>query len=96
MRNLDVILGMDWLTGFHASMDFFNKTIMFKVDEGSALFERIKKTVSTHMISVMKAQSMVKAGCEVYIAFIIEDKQSQKVMFFQKISLVYLQVERLT
>ena len=96
MHDSDVILGMDWLTGFHASMDFFNKMIMFKVDEGNALFERIKKTVFTHMISAMKAQSMVKEGCEAYIAFITEDKRSQGVMFFQKISLVYLQFERLT
>ena len=58
-------------------MDYFNKTITFKVDEGSALFEGAKNIVSTHMFSGMTAHYLMKAGCERYIVFITEDKRSQ-------------------
>ena len=32
MHDFNVILGMDWLSGHHATMDYFNKTISFKLD----------------------------------------------------------------
>ena len=79
MPDFDVILGMDWLACYYAVMDCFNKKITFKVDEGTALFEGVKKPVTTRVISAMKADRMVKAGCERYIAFITEDKRSKGV-----------------
>lgn len=54
IRDFYVILGMDWLAGFHASMDCFNKTITSKLDEGNALFEGTKRSVSNHLISAMR------------------------------------------
>lgn len=73
IRNFYVILGMEWLVDFHASMDCFNKTITLKLDEGNALFEGTKRSVSNHLISAM-GYYLVKAECEGYIAFITEDK----------------------
>lgn len=35
MHDFDVILGVDWLAGYHSDMDWFNKNITFKVDEAS-------------------------------------------------------------
>lgn len=51
--DFDVILGMDWLAGYHENVDFFNKTMTLKVDEGSACFEGNKKAITTYMISAM-------------------------------------------
>ena len=39
MHDFDVILGMDWLSGHHATMDCFNKTISFKLDGASPKVE---------------------------------------------------------
>ena len=50
--------------GFQASMDCFNKTITFKLDEGNALFEGTKRSVSNHLILAMRVQCQMKAGCE--------------------------------
>lgn len=33
MKAFDVILGTDWLAGYHAIMDCFNKTVRLRVDE---------------------------------------------------------------
>ena len=32
MHDFDIILGMDWLSRHHATIDCFNKTISFKLD----------------------------------------------------------------
>ena len=36
MFDFDVILGMDWLAGYHATMDCFHKTLTFKLEETPA------------------------------------------------------------
>lgn len=53
MDDFDIILGMDWLAEYHENVDFFNKTMALKFDEGSAFFEGNKKAITTHMISAM-------------------------------------------
>ena len=31
MRNFDVILGMDWLASYHATVDYFSKEVIFQI-----------------------------------------------------------------
>ena len=31
MHEFDVILGMDWLSTFHASIDYFGKKVVFRI-----------------------------------------------------------------
>lgn len=78
MHDFDVILGMDWLSGYHAMMDYFNKTISFKLEECpiGILFGGIG-TSQTKIISTLKAHKLMRNGREGYIVFITEDKQSQ-------------------
>ena len=35
-HDFDIILEMDWLAGYHDTIDYFNKTITFKLEETSA------------------------------------------------------------
>lgn len=77
MHDFDVIIGMDWLVSYHAVIDYFNKKITCKVNEGNTLFEGVKKLVTTHVISTMKADCMMKVDCEGFIVFITEDKRSK-------------------
>ena len=72
MHDFDVILGRDWLAKYHACMDCFNKTT-FKIDEASVvvIFEGAKKSMDTRLFSAIKAERLVRSGCEGYIAFIL-------------------------
>ena len=81
MHDFDVILGMDWLAGHHATMYCFNKTISFKLD-GTPIgvkFHGEKRISQASLISALSAAKLLRSGCEGYIAFITEDKQSQGV-----------------
>lgn len=81
MFDFDVILGMDWLAGYHATIDCFHKTLTFKLEETptGVLFRGDKSNHSTSFISALKADRLLKGGYEAYLAFITEDKQSQRV-----------------
>ena len=81
MHGFDVILGMDWLSGHHATMDCFNKTISFKLHRTSleVEFHGEKRVSQASVISTLSAVKLLRSGCEGFIAFITEDKQSHGV-----------------
>lgn len=56
MNEFDVILGMDWLAGYHAVMDCFNKIVKLKVDDidKKIQFVGVQKKIKTHVISTLK------------------------------------------
>ena len=79
--DFDVISGMDWLSDQHATMDCFNKTISFKLDGTSSKvkFHGEKRVSQASLISTLSTVKLLRSGCEGFIAFFIEDKQSQGV-----------------
>ena len=62
-------------------MDCFEKTVRLAIDcsDDTVEFVGERRPPSTRMISAPKAERMMKAGCEGYIAFISEDKKSKGV-----------------
>ena len=79
MKDFDVILGMDWLATYRAVMDCFNKTIKLSLHSDTIEFVGRRRPIRTCRISALKAQRLLKSGCEGYLAFITEDKQSKGV-----------------
>ena len=79
MSDFDVILGMDWLAANRAVLDCFNKTVRLRSVDRSVEFVGAKKPTSTRLISALKADRLMRSGCEGYIAFIAEDKQSKPI-----------------
>ena len=81
MHDFDVILGMDWLEIYHATMDCFSKTITFKLkgEQADLIIKGNEKKNKVGLTSALKVGRMVQNGCEAFIAFITEDKQSQGV-----------------
>eukprot|EP00268_Persea_americana_P044467 TRINITY_DN44951_c2_g1_i2.p1 TRINITY_DN44951_c2_g1~~TRINITY_DN44951_c2_g1_i2.p1 ORF type:complete len:128 (-),score=22.24 TRINITY_DN44951_c2_g1_i2:31-414(-) len=62
-------------------MDCFNKTISFKLDGTSSgvEFHGEKRVSQASVISALSAVKLLRSGCEIFIVFITEDKQSQGV-----------------
>ena len=77
MHDFDVILGMDWLETYHATMDCFSKTFTFKLkgEQADLMNQGNKKKTQVGLILALKASRMVHNGCEAFIAFITKDKQ---------------------
>ena len=55
-----MILGMDWLSRHHATMDFFRKEVKFcRPGEPKITFCGVRKILSSSMMSVMMARKML-------------------------------------
>ncbi|XP_070039888.1 uncharacterized protein [Nicotiana tomentosiformis] len=67
----DVILGMDWLSSYHAILDCHAKTVMLAMPGVLRLEWRGSLDyVPSIMISHLKAQRMIEKGCLEYLAFV--------------------------
>src|SRR5262249_27131485 len=67
----DVILGMDWLSTNHATMDCYRKTIMFKLmGEIEFIFYGDQSHSPGNLISAMAARRLLRKGCQGYVAHV--------------------------
>ena len=55
-------------------LDCFNKIVRLQGVDRSVEFIGAKKPTSTQLISALKADRLMRSGCEGYITFIAEDK----------------------
>ncbi|KAI3443877.1 hypothetical protein Pfo_000542 [Paulownia fortunei] len=73
MPNFEVILGMDWLTKYHATIDCNKKIVIFQPPgEEQFMFNGISFSRSLPIISALKAQKMLNKGCVGYLASILD------------------------
>ncbi|XP_070032490.1 uncharacterized protein [Nicotiana tomentosiformis] len=73
MVDFDVILGMDWLSPYHATLDCQAKTVTLVMPGVLRLEWRGSPDyVSSKVISHLKAKRMVDKGCLAYLAFTMD------------------------
>ena len=73
IQDFDIILGMDWLSRHHATMDFFMKEVKFcRPGELEITFCRVRKILSSSMMSVMMAGKMLRKSYPGYLAYAVE------------------------
>ena len=79
LQDFDVILGMDWLASYHASIDCFGKRVTFSIP-GQPEFSVEGKHVDRplHMISVLRASSLLRKGCQGFLAYVVSNKNGLK------------------
>lgn len=71
----DVILGVDFLAKYHATIDYFKKEVRFeKPGEVEVVFQGRRKILPTCVISAVKARKMLSKGCKTYLAHVIKVK----------------------
>ena len=79
LHDFDIILGMDWLATHHVLVDCFAKKVTFHIPgQPKFSFEGSSSDTPIQLISVMKAQSLLKKGCEGYLAYIVGDDKDEK------------------
>ena len=78
MFDFDVILGIDWLSNYQASMDYFTKKIVFKKSGYPKLeFEGDRRILPTCVISALEAKRFLHKDCEAYLAYVIDKSSSE-------------------
>ncbi|RVW40482.1 Transposon Ty3-G Gag-Pol polyprotein [Vitis vinifera] len=79
LQDFDVILGMDWLASYHASVDCFEKRVTFSIP-GQPKFSFEGKHVDRplRMISALRASSLLKKGCQGFLASMVSNESDLK------------------
>ena len=71
MHDFDVILGMDWLATYHASVDCHGKRVNFHIPrEITFSFDGSTGTTPPRIISPEQARQMIRKGCRGYLVSI--------------------------
>ena len=71
MVDFDVILGMDWLSPYHAVLDCNAKTVTLAMpDVPRVEWKSVSGSYPRKVISFIRAQRLVERGCLSYLAFI--------------------------
>lgn len=68
MVDFDVILKMDWLASFHATMDCHDITVKFTtLRESSFSFQGDQSEIPNKLISILGARRLLWKGCQGYL-----------------------------
>jgi hypothetical protein len=80
MSGFDVILGMDWLSMFHACVDCFRKEVVFRPPGATEFKVRGDRGINPpKLISALHATRLLKKGCSGFLACVMEDKPETKI-----------------
>jgi hypothetical protein len=75
MSGFDIILGMDWLSKYHACVDCFCKEIVFKPPKATEFkIQGDRNTGALKLISAIQATKLLRSGCSRYLACVTEEK----------------------
>ena len=76
MRDFDVVLGMDWMYLYRATLDCYKKEVKFHTPgKLEVKFRGIRRELSSNIISAMAAQRMLRKGCQGYLAYVVETEK---------------------
>ena len=77
-REFDVILGMDWLSRHQVVVDCRMKRVTLRAPSGEEVtFIGERSNPLSNVISATTARTMVRKGCEAYLAYVIDTKRAE-------------------
>ncbi|XP_028083946.1 uncharacterized protein LOC114285136 [Camellia sinensis] len=72
MDHFDIILGMDWLSKYHATIDCMSKQVVFRpLGQHEFTFAGHGVIPPPYLISAMKACKLLQKGCQGYLCSIL-------------------------
>ena len=77
-KEFDVILGMDWLSRHQVMVDCRMKRVTLRTpDKDEVTFIGERTNHLSNVISAATARTMVRKGCEAYLAYVIDTKKAR-------------------
>jgi len=63
----DVILGMDWLDHYRVHLDYHRGRVSFEWPEGRLVYQGVRPTSGSLVISAVQVEKMIEKDCEAYL-----------------------------
>ena len=77
IHDFDVILGMDWLSRHHATVDCYRKEVrLCRPGQTEVVFYGLRKTLPNSIMTAIKANKMLRKSYPGYLAYAIEVRDS--------------------
>ena len=77
IHDFDVILGMDWLSRHHATVDCYRKEVRFgRLGQTEVVFYGLRKTLTNNIMTAMKANKILRKSYPGYLTYAIEVRDS--------------------
>ncbi|KAI3802112.1 hypothetical protein L1987_30237 [Smallanthus sonchifolius] len=81
LGGFEIVLGMDWLAANEAQIICKRKRIHLKAPSGSPIMIYGDwNCTMPNVISMIKAESYMRRGCEAYLAYVIDDRMKTKAL----------------
>nr|CAD1829299.1 unnamed protein product [Ananas comosus var. bracteatus] len=76
MKGFDIILGMDWLTKYYATIDCESKIITFREPgQKEFVYRGCKSSLFALTVSTTRARKLISSGCVAYLATVVETQK---------------------
>ena len=73
IHDFDVILGMDWLSRHHATVDYYRKEVrLCRPGETEVVLYGLQKILPNSIMTTMRASKMLRKSYQGYLAYAIE------------------------
>ena len=70
---------MDWLTSYHASVEYFGKRVTFSIPcKPDFSFEGKHVDKPLRMISILRASSLLRKSCQGFLAYVENEENNLK------------------
>ncbi|GJX12708.1 putative reverse transcriptase domain-containing protein [Tanacetum coccineum] len=78
LDSFDVVIGMDWLSKYHARIICDKKVVHIPVDGETLIIRGDQSKTRLSLISCIKTERYISRGCQVFIAQVMEKKSNEK------------------
>nr|GEX11900.1 putative reverse transcriptase domain-containing protein [Tanacetum cinerariifolium] len=78
LGSFDVVMGMDWLSKYHAKIICDEKVIHIPIENETLIIRGNQSRTRLSLISCIKTERYISKGCQVFIAQVMEKKSDEK------------------
>nr|GEY62468.1 putative reverse transcriptase domain-containing protein [Tanacetum cinerariifolium] len=78
LGSFDVVIGMDWLSKYHAKISCDEKVVYIPIDDETLISRGDRSKTRLNLISCTKTKRYISRGCQVFIANVMEKKYDEK------------------
>ncbi|GJR22710.1 putative reverse transcriptase domain-containing protein [Tanacetum coccineum] len=78
LGSFDVVIGMDWLSKYHAKILCDEKVVHIPIDDETLIIRGDRSKTRLNLISCIKTEQYISRGCQVFMIQVTEKKKSDE------------------
>ncbi|GJY35112.1 reverse transcriptase domain-containing protein [Tanacetum coccineum] len=78
LGSFDVVIGMDWLSKYHARIICDEKVVHIPIDGETLIIRGDQSKTRLNLISCIKTKRYISRGCQVFVVQVMEKKSDEK------------------